>query len=106
MTSGQTDAPNHRNGYRTQIKFMMRSVRNGQYRTERKRHQQRLLTIRAHLPFSVCRIEHRSRVQRTERLDTGNLIEESGDWKISTEANASAVFPPLRFCDVFPPLTG
>ena len=48
MTSGRQ---NTGHGYRTEIRFMMRSFRNGQYRTERKRHQQRLLTIRAHLPL-------------------------------------------------------
>ena len=70
MTSGLADGPNHRDGYRTQIRFMMGPFRNGQYRTERKRHQQRLLTIRADLPLSV---------ERTESLDTGNLIDRSGD---------------------------
>lgn len=79
MTSGQADAPNQRNGYRTEIRFMMRSFRNRQYRTGGKRHQQRLLTIRAHLPLSGFRIRYHPRVQRTEPLDTGKLIDELGD---------------------------
>jgi hypothetical protein len=79
MTSAQTDAPNHRHGYRTQIRFMMGSLRKGQYGTEGKRHQQRLRNIRADLPLSDCCFGYRPCVWRTEPLDTGKIIDKSGD---------------------------
>ena len=71
--------PNHRNGYRAEIEFMMGSFRKWQHRTEGKRYQQRLRTISAHLPLSDFHIRYRPRVRSTEPLDTGKLIDRSGD---------------------------